>query len=248
MINKKRKHNNLTISVIILTSFLLVISMYIFYNYKYLYDLHIFFKNIGANIENVFTIKISESSNNLLIGIDDELLKENMDLKEMLDLKKNNYDMLTCSVIARDITWYNTLTINKGKKSNLDVGIAVVDKNGLIGRISEVGNDYSVVELITNKNFTKIAVDIKGLEENHGILDSYNANDNELIIKNVNKNSNISISDKVYTNGLGGIYPAGLYIGEVVSIEKDNLDLSKVLKVKISADFDNIRYVNVIRR
>ena len=165
-----------------------------------------------------------------------------MELKKILDLKIDNYSFITCSIINRDITWYNTLTLNKGKKDNIKKNLAVINSNGLIGRIIEVGDNYSVVELITNPNFSKIAVSIKGEEEYQGILD------NKLIIKNVKKGSNIKIGDKVYTNGLGGIYPSGIYIGEVINIKNDSLDLSKELEIKLNTNFNNMRYVNVIRR
>ena len=123
--------------------------------------------------------------------------------------------------------------------------MAVIDANGLIGRIIEVGHNYSIVELISSSNSSKIAVNIN---DTHGILDSYDKDNNLLIIKNINKNSSVKIGDKVYTNGIGGIYPAGIYIGEVIEVTNDKEELSKIVKVSASNNYNNIRYVNVIRR
>ena len=246
MINKRKIKKKNILPIILTVSIFLIIAVYVFNNYSYLDNLNIYFRNIGASIENIFSIKIDNLDNDLFIGIDDELLKENSELKKLLDLDTKQYDLITCTILNRDITWYNTLTINKGKKDGISVNMAVISSSGLIGRIIEVGDHYSVVELITNKNFNKIAVDIKGLEDNHGILDSYNGN--SLIIKNINKNSNINIGDKVYTNGLGGIYPAGIYIGEVIDIKNDDLELAKKLKVKVDPMYNNMRYVRIVRR
>ncbi len=244
MINKKRIKNKSKLPLIILMITILIFTMYITYNSKILKNIHMFFNNIGYKLESLLIIKIPQINNNILIGIDDELLKENIELKNLLNLKNDYYNMVTCNVIKRDIDWFNTITINKGKKDNIDINMAVIDSIGLIGRISEVGEDYSIVELISNNN-SKISVSINDI---YGILDSYDKDNSVLIVKNVNKNNNIEIGNKVYTNGIGGIYPAGIYIGDVIDIISDKEDLSKILKVSVSNNFNNIRYVNVIRR
>ena len=244
MINKKRIKNKSKLPLIILMITILIFTMYITYNSKILKNIHMFFNNIGYKLESLLIIKIPQINNNILIGIDDELLKENIELKNLLNLKNDYYNMVTCNVIKRDIDWFNTITINKGKKDNIDINMAVIDSIGLIGRISEVGEDYSIVELISNNN-SKISVSIN---DTYGILDSYDKDNSVLIVKNVNKNNNIEIGNKVYTNGIGGIYPAGIYIGDVIDIISDKEDLSKILKVSVSNNFNNIRYVNVIRR
>ena len=246
MINKKKKKYKSKLPIIVLMLFLLVSTMYVVYNNEILKNIHIFFNNVASRIENILIVKNPPLNNNILMGIDDELLKENIELKNLLNVKNEYYNMVTCNVIKRDITWYNTLTINKGRSDNIDTNMAVIDSNGLIGKIKEVGNNYSVVELISsNTNNSKIAVNIN---DEHGILDSYDKDNNVLIIKNINKNSNINIGDKVYTNGIGGVYPAGIYVGDVLDILNDKDDLSKLLKVSTSNNINSIRYVNVIRR
>ena len=107
--------------------------------------------------------------------------------------------------------------------------MAVVGSNGLIGKIIEVGSNYSIVSLITGNslnNRTSVSISDNNY---YGILSGYDTCSGNLIVETVSKNSDIKIGDKVYTNGLGGIIPEGIYIGEVINIEKDNLDLSIVL-------------------
>ena len=246
MINKKKLKHKSKLPIITVMLFLLIMTMYVIYNSKILKEFHMFFNEIGYKIESILLVKNPPINNNILIGIDDELLKENIELKNLLNIKNDYYNMVTCNVIKRDIEWYNTLTIDKGRNSNIDINMAVIDSNGLIGKIIEVGENYSIVELISsNNNNSKIAININ---DTHGILDSYYKNNNVLMIKNINKNSDIKVGNKVYTNGIGGVYPAGIYIGEVLEILNDKDDLSKLLKVSISNNFNNIRYVNVVRR
>ena len=50
------------------------------------------------------------------------------------------------------------------------------------------------------------------------------------------------------TNGLGGIYPAGLYVGQVASITSDKYGVGKKIYVKTAEDFNNIKYIAVLKR
>ena len=242
----KVKSNKRKLPIILLITFILVLLLFISINNKYFYKINNYFTNIGSRISNLFII--NNLNNDINLGINRSLEEENNELKKLLNLKIENYEMITAKVIKRD-NWYQTITINKGKKDKLKKNMAVLDSNSLIGKIIDIGDNYSVIQLITsNLNNSKVAVDIKNDNTYHGILDSYDKENNLIIIKNVNKTSIINKKDKVYTNGLGGIYPEGIYIGKVVSIEEDNLNLSKIVKVKVDKDFDNIRYVNIIRK
>lgn len=242
MMNKKR--NKKKIYVIFIITFILIILLCFSYSNKRLIKIHKFFYNIGIKIEDKLVKK--ELNNEIILGINKSLEEENTELKQLLGLKEDKYDIITANVIKRD-NWYNSITISKGKKDKLTKNMAVLDSNGLIGKIIEVGENYSVVGLITsNLNISKVAVDIINDNNYHGILDSYD--NGYLIIKNIDKEANIEKGNKIYTNGLGGIYPNGIYIGEVEKIENDSLELSKIVKVKLNNNFNNIRYVNIIRR
>ena len=52
----------------------------------------------------------------------------------------------------------------------------------------------------------------------------------------------------VYTSGLGGVFPSGILIGKVSEITTDVYDLAKIIKVKPSANFEDINYVTVLKR
>ena len=244
MINKRKKTNK-KISVFFLIIIILLSIMYICFNNRNINKIKIYFNNIGNRIINYFVID-NNINEEISLGINKELEEENNKLKKLLEIKENNYNMITALVLKRDVDWYNSFTINKGKIDGIKKNMAVIDSYGLIGKIVSVLNNSSVVSLITSSN-NKVAVSILSDDnEYYGIIDSYI--DDFIIVKNISKNNNIKIGDKVYTNGLGGIYPSGIYVGNVKSISSDDLDLSKIVKVKRENTFDNIRYVNVIRR
>ena len=242
MINVRKKRKNYISFLIVI---ILLVLIYISYNNRYIKNIKIFFNNIGNSIRNNIVIDNS-FNNNISLGINTNLLKENSELKKLLDIKEDNYNIKVAKVIKRE-DWYQELIIDKGIKDNIEVDMAVINNNGLIGKIIEVGKNYSKVLLITsNKKDIKVAIDIIGEEDYHGILDSYSKKDDLLIINSISKNSNIKIGDNVYSNGLGGIYPSGIYIGKVVDISNDKYGLSKIVKVKTDTNYDNIKYVLIV--
>lgn len=208
-----------------------------------------FLNNIGSNIEDFFIPDTKVNLGNVISGINRELEEENNELKSLIGLKQDNYVFINADVIKRSIDWYCELTINKGKNDGIKEDMAVVVEDGLIGRIKTTTKDSSIVTLIScNSSNIKVAVDVKTSENTyHGIIDSY-LDDGLIQVSNINKISDIKLNDKVYTNGLGGIFPSGIYIGEVVEITTDSLGLSKVIKVKSETNYDKIRYVSVITR
>ena len=72
----------------------------------------------------------------------------------------------------------------------------------------------------------------------------YDYNDKSLIVEGISNTDHIENGAYVYTSGLGGVFPRGILVGTVSSITTDEYDLSKIIKVKPSADFEDINYVN----
>lgn len=208
------------------------------------------FKDIGVRIENFLIPKVSIYDDEVVSGMNRELEEENQELKEMLELSSSEYHFIHATVVQREIDWYSELTIDKGEKDGIYPDMAVVSHHGLIGKIIKTTDHSSIVKLLSaNANSMKVAVDIKNeIETFHGIIDGYLEEEALIQVNNINKNSNIEIGDLVYTNGLGGIYPSGIYIGRVVEVTYDSLGLSKIAKVKSDFSYDKLRYVTVIDR
>lgn len=207
-------------------------------------------QDIGVRIESFFIPKMNEYDQNLFDGINQQLEEENNELKKMLELEFDNYHIVHANVISREIDWYQEIIIDKGEKDGIKQDMAVISNQGLIGRISEVRRSSSVIKLLTsNSNDMKIAVDIQTeTEAIHGIINGYLHSESSISIDSISKNSDIKIGDKVYTNGLGGIYPSGIYIGQIVEIDYDSLGLNKIAKVKSDSSYDVLRYVTIIDR
>ena len=125
----------------------------------------------------------------------------------------------------------------------------MINNDGLVGKISKVSNYVSVVKLLANENTSdKISVKIKIKDKYiYGLISKYNAKDNTYTVEGISENVEIPTKSDVVTTGMGD-FPSGLLIGHVKSFTTDNFDLSRVVVVESSVDFDSLDYVTVLKR
>lgn len=201
-----------------------------------------------------FPITIISPNNNQeikLIGREEELEQEVNDLKKLLNISQTltEFTSINATVINRNAAyWSEELTIDKGSNNNVEEGMAVIDCNGLIGRIIKVSFNTSIVKLITsNSNDNKISVKLWSGDNVINKVLEQDANNN-LIISGIDNNLSININDLITTSGLSDIYPSGIAIGRIEKIEDDKFGISKKAYIRHIGDFDNIRFVSVLMR
>lgn len=176
--------------------------------------------------------------------------KENQRLRALLELKDNNADkdMVGCEVIAKDPgNWFDVFTIDKGKNYNIKKNDVVVTNNGLVGRITEVGNNWAKVVAIIDTDSSVGAIltrtqDIAIVDGDMALSDS-----GQCKLSSVTNGSSLVVGDEVETSGLGGIYPKGILIGTVSEVKSDATGYSQYAIIDTAVDFERIREVLVIR-
>ena len=182
-----------------------------------------------------------------------ELRRQIEQMKEELDISYtlSDYEYLNATVVSRNVGfWYNTITIDKGSYNGIEQDMVVINSKGLIGRVIRTTTFTSDVRLITTSDTNnKISVHISNGDTNlYGLINNYDYNDNLLEIEGISNTKDVNIGDYVYTSGLGGVFPSGILIGTVTDISTDSYDLAKIIKVKPSADFNDINYVSILKR
>lgn len=234
--------------ILIIISGGIVFSL-LFFSVKYNWDTTYILRDIFY-----FPINIVTNNSNKTV-IEDrclELQEEVNELKKLLELNNSlsDFTFVSSTVINRNTSyWNNELTINKGSNDNIKKGMAVIDSNGLIGRVEHVSFTTSIVKLITNySNNNKISVKIWA-DDNISInkvleVDS----NNNLIISGIDNSIIIKAGMKVTTSGLSDIYPSGITVGTIDRIEDDKFGISKKAYVKHSGNLENIRFVLVLIR
>lgn len=182
----------------------------------------------------------------------DNLKDEVKKLKKQLELKTILSDKVykNATIINRNIDyWYDEVTIDKGKKDGITKNMAVINSEGLVGKVSKVSNHVSTIKLLANENTRdKVSVKIK-IDDGYiyGLISKYNSKDNTYIVEGISENMEIPTGADVVTTGMGD-FPSGLLIGHVKNFTTDNFDLSRVAVVESSVNFDNLDYVTILKR
>lgn len=190
----------------------------------------------------------------------DSLNAENIELRRQLEaLKKelsinytlNEYSYLNATTITRNVSnWYNTITVDKGSYNGVEVNMAVVNSEGLIGRVTSVTTFTSDIRLLTtSETNNKISITISNGENLiNGLIKNYNSKTGYLEVEGVSNTESVKTDNYVYTSGLGGTFPSGILIGKVAKITTDEYDLAKIIDVTPIANFDDINYVAILKR
>lgn len=201
------------------------------------------YKKLKAKSDEIDSI--ISSNNNLKDEV--KKLKESLELNTIL----SDRDLVNATVVYRNIGyWYDELTIDKGSKDGISEDMAVVTSKGLIGRTIKVSGHSCTVKLLSNDNMNnKISVKIKINDDYvYGLISKYDSKRNVYTVEGISENVEIPEGADVVTTGMGAIFPSGLLIGKVIKITTDNFDLSKVVEVKSSVNYDDIDYVTVVKR
>lgn len=236
--------------IIILLGFLFYLS-YVVYQKEDLWGFEKVLKNSLASISNGITPKIEVNYQEVTNTFTKEKEDELNNLRELLDLtNQSSYQLEHASIISRNaLSYFNEITINKGKNNEIDKGMLAINEKGLIGVVEYVTKDTATIKLVTTEDASfKIAVSVMNGESIYnGVITGYDQKNEEILVTSIRNQSDIAIGSIVKTNGLGNLYPEGIIVGTVSKIETDSVGVSKILSIKSQIDFRNIRYVSIIK-
>jgi len=164
---------------------------------------------------------------------------ENQRLRRLLTLKESlPLETMAGEIIAREWGgWVRSLTINRGRGDTVARLTAVIAPDGLVGRIVDVRAGSSVVQVLTDPASTVGAHVVR--TRTPGIIEGeprgtlrfkYMARDG----------SGIQVGDVVVTSGLGGLFPGGIPIGRVRTIDDRGSALFSYAQVTPAVDFARI--------
>ncbi len=194
------------------------------------------------------------SNESRLEAENEELRKENAELRKQLGLKYSlsEVEIINANVIMRPIDLYsNEIEIDVGSEDGIDDYYAVMTSDGMIGKIVQIYDHSSKVMLFTTENEeNQCAVRIL-TDDDHdcdAIFQKYNSNTGYYQIKLLNTSKSIEKGMKVVTSGMGGIFPSGLLIGFIDSLNEAESSLGVCYNVLPAADFSSIRTVCVVKR
>ena len=171
------------------------------------------------------------------------LIAENKRLRELIDESINSEEIFARVLIDRESPYLKSIVLNRGTKDNVKMGMAVMDRNYLVGQIIEVNYSNSRALLLSDLN-SKIPVIIQppflqavasGTGKNYGIIE---------YTKDEYKENQIEKEAVVYTSGLGGIFKPGIPVGKITNNSEQltffsdfgQLSFVKIVEFKIGED------------
>ncbi len=160
-------------------------------------------------------------------------------------LKIQKYKYYEAKVVGSiESTQTNYLTIHRGAKQGIRKDMGVIGPQGIVGRVVDVSENFSVVMSIISKQF-KAKAKLKRSGEN-GTIEWDGVNTRYLLLKDIPKSARISRGDTVLTSELSSIYPPGIMVGTITGLVNDQSSNFFTIRLKTATDFLNVQYVYVI--
>ena len=166
------------------------------------------------------------------------ILEENKRLKSTIEeLDTVSSEIVGKVLVDKKSPFLRSVIVNRGSKDDIELGMAVMDKSYLIGKVVEVSFTSSRVLLLSDLN-SKVPVDI--MPNNIQSILSGTGGENGTI-QYTRQQELIENDAIVFTSGAGGLFKSGIPIG---SIFKDQN--SSNIEVKFFSDFSQLRFVKII--
>lgn len=174
---------------------------------------------------------------------------ENERLSQLLNFKENHPQLKfqPAKVIGRDIgDLKDTILINQGSNVGLKLNMSVVTGAGLVGIVDSVYPNASRILLINSPRSKIGGMNLRGDSRVAGIVGGVAGQDASLEMNNMARDADLLPGDTVVTSGYSGHHPAGLIIGTIEEVQKDDGGLTKVATITPSVDFSRLEEVMVV--
>lgn len=210
------------------------------------------FSNLWAAHEENDRLQYELSKNPSYKAAYDDAKQKNNELSAALKLQSDDqrFTRTFAKVIGRDHTsWNNEITIDKGSKDGIKENMAVTSVKGMVGKVKSVSKNTSIVKLLTSEdklNTVSIKIIADDKLSSLGILQSYDVKNGRYVITLFDDSLEIKKDMQVTTSGNGGVYPSGLLIGTVETVQALNNQTGQTIYVKPVDDFQTFGVVSVI--
>ena len=240
----------------------------------FLFTYNKFHEAAFTDVANEFTGRVSEKYNKIeyyfkLKQTNDALSKQN---EHLLNLLRQNYEgadtakqfftdtlKIDSLITIQRFKYYNAkvvgnfvsmqnnyMTIHRGTNQGLPKNKewGVISSQGIAGRVVSVGENFSVIMSVLNRQFKVNSMLKKGGET--GPVSWDGDNPQYLRLLNIPRSAKVAKGDTVLTSNVSDIYPPGIMVGTVAEIIDDKSSNFFILKLKTATNFSNLQFVYVL--
>lgn len=157
----------------------------------------------------------------------------------------DGYRFLPARVINNSVHLnYNYITINRGSRHGVEVGMGLISPEGVAGQVSGVSKNYAIALSQLNQNFRLSAKLVTNT--NVGTMTWDGANPEIGILEYIPQTSQIKLGDTVVTSGFSTIFPPNYFVGTVESFNSDAQDGFFHIQVRLATQYRALDNVFVV--
>ena len=193
--------------------------------------------------ENLTLMEENRKLLNTIVNLQETLL-ENGRLRKLLNFKEEfQLGTVVARVIARDVsTEFRMIRINRGEEAGIRPNMAVVNSEGIVGRVFRVDKHSS--EVVSVLDLLSAVDAIVERSRARGIVEGMTDEVGQL--RFALRTDDIQPGDRLISSGLGGIFPKGIPVGTVSRVFKKQFGITQTVEVVPSVDFSRLEEVMVI--
>lgn len=237
-----------------------IICLLMVFNYN-AYQRSTFLSSSSALSGNVFKSYNAGAEYLMLREINEDLARENAYLRSRLPesfrASKDYFTLVYDSMSMQEYIYrsarvinnstnqrFNYITLNKGQLNGIEPEMGVISNKGVVGIVKNVSDNYSTVISIIN---TRLKISAKLKESGFfGSLEWDGTSYQHVYLLDIPRHANVNVGDLVVTSGYSSIFPEGILMGNVEKVELEKGASFYRIKVKLSVDFKNLSFVEVI--
>lgn len=170
---------------------------------------------------------------------------ENEYLRKELDFRRSATEgrVLVAQVIGYDTSGYlRYLIVDRGEDDGVRPEMPVVASQGLVGRISQTSASSAKVMLITDPS-SSVSVRIQRTRDTGSVQGVLGGG---LVMKYIPPDSEVVPGDVVLTSGLGGNFPRGLAVGQVINVSKTDADVFQEAALVPAVNLNSLEAVSIL--
>lgn len=202
---------------------------------------------VDVQVENeALRVSISELRSD--VGRREEMRLENERLHRLLALTETAPDVPT--IVARVVSTaptplFRSIRVDRGARHGVQVGAAVVSHDGVLGRVAAVSPWYSDVMLLVDAN-NSLAVLVQRTRARARVRGKGGDQSVGIEVEYLGRTEDVEPGDILITSGTGTVFPKGLTVGTIISVERRAFGLYQQATAEPSVDFSRIEEVIIL--
>jgi rod shape-determining protein MreC len=198
----------------------------------------------GASSERLAALESQNEELRARLADLEEARQENERLRDLVDFaEEQDLARLGANVIRRPVSiWEGVIELDRGSDDGVQPGMPVIASQGLVGQVAEVSTHACTVRLITDQQ-SGVAALVQSSRATGVVRGSVSG---ALTLDFVDRTLLPVVGDVVITSGLGGVYPAGIVVGDITAVDDKRSELYPDITVESRVPIDRIEEVLIL--